>query len=62
MSCGIHFIQEVDLLTMKLFEDLTDEDVNEDPLIVLPCSHVFTASTLDGVMELHKAYEKRDSR
>lgn len=46
---------------MKAFGDLNDEDVNEDPLIVLPCSHVFTASTLDGMMELHKVYEKQES-
>ncbi len=51
--------QEVDVILMRTFSDLSDADVSEDPLIQLPgCGHVFTRDTLDGHMELHRYYEK----
>jgi hypothetical protein len=35
------------------FEEL---DLNIDPIIVLPCDHFFPISSLDGHMELNRAY------
>jgi len=43
---------------MILFTSLKDHDPSEDPLIVLPCKHVFAMSTLDGIVELCSVYKK----
>lgn len=32
-------------------------EVTEDPLIVLACGHVLPMTSMDGHLELHKAYE-----
>lgn len=36
---------------------LSDVDVNEDPLLVLPCGHALIISSLDGLMEMNDYYE-----
>lgn len=36
--------------------DYKEEEVTEDPLFVLACGHVLPMSSMDGFMELHKAY------
>ncbi|KAI9097313.1 hypothetical protein DFS34DRAFT_593980 [Phlyctochytrium arcticum] len=46
--------QQVDMI---LFETYGNIDVNEDPIIVLPCKHIFTMSTLDGHLRLSSCYE-----
>ena len=33
-----------------------EDDVAEDPLLVLRCGHVLTRSTMDGYLELHQVY------
>ena len=35
-----------------------EEEVSEDPLIVLSCGHVLPMSSMDGHLELHEAYAK----
>lgn len=69
MICPIHCIsphvasllccalQQVDLVQLSNFGQLTGADVEEDPLISLSCGHAFTRSTLDGFLELHTFYE-----
>lgn len=49
-------LQVVDMVMLKSFRELTDTDVTSDPLILLPCGHVFTTSTLDGHMAMAEAY------
>ena len=51
-------MQQIDVVEMRCFSEMTEEDVNSDPLIVLGCGHVCTLSTLDGIMELDKFYER----
>ncbi|KAI9097309.1 hypothetical protein DFS34DRAFT_685944 [Phlyctochytrium arcticum] len=46
--------QQVDMI---LFDTYGNTDVNEDPIIVLPCKHIFTMSTLDGHLRLSSCYE-----
>lgn len=43
------------------FSSLTDDNVTADPLIMLPCKHVFTTSTLDGHLDMASAYHALDS-
>lgn len=48
----------------KALRSFTEAEVSEDPLIVLDCgrhSHVLPMTSLDGHVELHKAYSM-DSR
>lgn len=49
--------QVVDMVMFKTFGELTDADVIADPLILLPCGHLFSTSTLDGHMAIAEAYE-----
>lgn len=49
-------MQVVEMLLFTTFKDLSDADVTADPLIVLPCGHLFTTSTLDGLMAMSEAY------
>ena len=46
------------MITMCKYKDV---DLDEDPIVVLPCSHLLTMQSLDGVMELHTAYALTDS-
>lgn len=50
------WLQVVDLVMCSTFADLTDDDVTSDPLVLLPCKHVFVTSTLDGHLEMSTAY------
>jgi hypothetical protein len=40
--------QVVDLIMQTCLSELDDAAVQLDPLIKLPCGHIFTTSTLDG--------------
>lgn len=40
----------------KAVRDYTQQDVTEDPLIVLGCGHVLPMTSMDGYMELQRAY------
>lgn len=42
---------------LSTFADLDDSAVDADPLLLLPCGHVFNTSTLDGWMDMTAAYE-----
>ena len=46
-------LQDPDLITMTKYKDV---DLDQDPVVVLPCQHLLTMHSLDGHMELHKAY------
>lgn len=41
-------LQVVDVVMQSAFSELDDQAVSLDPIIRLPCGHVFTTSTLDG--------------
>lgn len=40
------------------FREYRDHEVDKDPIIVLPCRHFFTMTTLDGIVEIDKAYKR----
>lgn len=42
----------------RTFTDLSEEEVSNDPLVILDCGHVFLMSTMDHHMEMGKYYEK----
>lgn len=43
----------IDFFTMSPY---SNHDVNEDPIIVLPCRHFYATTTLDGHFGMHQAY------
>lgn len=43
---------------LRTYEELTDEDLIEDPLVVLACGHAYLTSTLDGHMGLETVYTR----
>ncbi|KAG0030883.1 hypothetical protein BGZ82_007221 [Podila clonocystis] len=45
---------QVDMIMMA---NLGETDVDDDPILVLSCSHAWTMSTLDGMMEMGNYYE-----
>jgi hypothetical protein len=50
-------LQVVDLVLLNSFADFDESAVDSVPLLLLPCGHVFTTSTLDGWMDMAAAYE-----
>jgi hypothetical protein len=44
---------QIDLLKMKTYKEI---DVNKILIVVLRCSHFFTAETLDGHMGITEVY------
>ncbi|KAG9063296.1 hypothetical protein KI688_004178 [Linnemannia hyalina] len=46
------------IVDLIMQEPLSDVDVNEDPLLVLPCGHALVMSSLDGLMEMNAYYEE----
>lgn len=46
--------QEVDYIEFNKYQDA---DLDVDPVLVLSCGHIFTRSTLDGLMDMSKYYE-----
>jgi hypothetical protein len=46
----------VDLIMQVPF--LNDVDVNENPLLVLPCGRALIMSSLDGLMEMNDDYKE----
>ena len=52
-QCGRHGSQIPDMITMDSY---ADANLDADPACVLPCGHIFTVSTLDGIMELKEYY------
>jgi hypothetical protein len=45
--------RRVDLLELKTYAEI---DVNETPIVVFGCGHVFTAESLDGLVGMHNVY------
>lgn len=56
------FSQVVDLVNIKPFGSMNQQDIDDDPLVVLKCGHAYTASTMDGIMDMEKFYKKEDDR
>ena len=54
----LFYLQEVDMIMLRKYGELTDEELTEDPLIVLSCGHAFLTSTLDGHMGITDFYEQ----
>ncbi|GMH38367.1 hypothetical protein BSKO_06251 [Bryopsis sp. KO-2023] len=52
--------QVVDYINLTSFGDLTEADVNEDPLVILDCGHVISTSSMDQHMSLDSYYEKEN--
>lgn len=42
----------------KPLTSLTDDDLDEDPLLFLAYGHILPMSSVDGVTALHDAYER----
>ncbi|KAL7565937.1 hypothetical protein ACA910_008397 [Epithemia clementina (nom. ined.)] len=56
-ECGDeHVLRRV--VDMIMFETYKDLDVDCDPILVLPCGHFFSVSTLDGHIEIDRVYER----
>ena len=55
-NCGEEEIlsQQVDYVEFKEYREI---DLDVDPVLVLACSHMFTMSTMDGLMNISKHYE-----
>lgn len=47
----------MDLIMHSTFQEANPD---KDPLVVLPCGHVFTMSTMDGHLELGEVYSRDD--
>ena len=47
---------------MVMLESYSSVNLDEDPCIFTSCGHVFTLSTMDGMMEVSKHYELDESR
>ena len=47
---------------MVMLESYGSVDLEEDPCIFTSCGHVFTLSTMDGMMEVSKHYELDETR
>src|SRR5437868_6272648 len=45
---------------MIMFVDYKDIELDESPVIILQCGHIFTYETLDGTVELGKFYSKAE--
>ena len=44
------------LVDMVMQETLSEIDVDQDPILYLPCRHALTMSSLDGMMEMSEYY------
>ena len=44
----------MDLVLVRCFEELSSDDVDDDPLVQLSCGHLLTRSSLDGVISLNR--------
>lgn len=53
--------QVVDFVTNGTYGELADGAVSSDPLLLLPCGHVFATSTLDGWVDIGAAYIKEET-
>jgi hypothetical protein len=45
---------QVDMVTLDAYEDI---DLDDDPCIVTACGHIFTVSTLDGLLAMKNHYK-----
>ena len=43
------------------FDQYGSIHLNDDPIIVLPCNHIYTAQTLDGTFEINNVYTRHAS-
>jgi hypothetical protein len=47
------------VVDMILFEKYEDQDLDADPILVLPCGHFYSMSSLDGIIGIDRAYERQ---
>jgi hypothetical protein len=50
--------QAVDMLEFRTLGEVSDRELEADPLVVLPCGHAFLMSTADGFMDLAAFYSR----
>ncbi|KAJ3324873.1 hypothetical protein HDU76_013306 [Blyttiomyces sp. JEL0837] len=55
-GCTRPCVEKLEYLVM--FQEYGEVNLNDDPVIVLSCGHVFTVSTLDGVVGIEQVYRK----
>jgi len=55
-NCGSKEIKalQADLVTFEAYADI---DLDEDPCIFTACGHIFTVTSIDGIMDMAKHYE-----
>lgn len=46
---------------MIQFVSYKDCDIDNDPIIVLPCGHFYTITTLDGIFDMSQAYTRSET-
>ena len=51
-------LQEVEMITFRKYEEITDAELTKDPLIILTCGHAFLTSTLDRIVGLADFYDR----
>ena len=52
-------VKDLIMLEDRPLRSYTDEELGEDPLVVLSCGHVFPMSSMDGHLELGAVYGQR---
>jgi hypothetical protein len=58
-KCGPSTIREMQA-DLVMFEAYGDIDLDEDPCVFTACGHVFTLSSMDGIMDMPKHYHMND--
>jgi hypothetical protein len=49
------------MVDMRVLGEVSDSEMEADPLVVLPCGHAFLMSTADGFMNLAAFYSSNAS-
>ncbi|GAX15209.1 hypothetical protein FisN_12Lh085 [Fistulifera solaris] len=56
-ECGEDWVKS-HVLDVILLQNYRDHDVDDDPIVVLPCGHFYASSTMDGHLAMSEVYEK----
>jgi len=49
------------MVDMVMMESYANQDLNEEPVLLLPCGHMLGWTSLDQIMHLPEAYEMDSS-